>query len=89
MKFGGTGVVTRQGQITLPKNAREEGDFEVGTIIEFFYSDDIVLIKRRKEPKQVFEELAKRTRERFEKEGIKPKDVESAIAKVRARRNSA
>ena len=86
MKFGGTGVVTRQGQVTLPKNARDEGEFEVGSIVEFFYSEDMVLIKRRKEPKQVFEELAKRTRERFKKAGVNPSDVQKAIDRVRGRK---
>ena len=83
MKFGGTGVVTRQGQVTLPKNAREEGEFEVGSVIEFFYSEDMVLIKKKKEPVEIFREIAKRARERFKKHGITEKVIQKEIEDYR------
>lgn len=78
-------MVTRQGQVTLPKNARQEGEFEVGSIVEFFYSEDMVLIKKRKEPLQVFDELAAKAEERFKKRGLKPSDVPGIIERIRGR----
>ncbi|MBS3068243.1 AbrB/MazE/SpoVT family DNA-binding domain-containing protein [Candidatus Micrarchaeota archaeon] len=83
MKFGGTGVVTRQGQVTLPKNARDEGEFEVGSVIEFFYSEDIVLIKKKKEPIEVFKEISKKATERFKKHGITEKVIQKEIENYR------
>ena len=83
MEFIGSGIITRQGQITLPKAAREALALCRGTTLEFFYTDNLVLIKKRKAPKEIFEELAAKTRQRFKERGITKKDVEKEIAKYR------
>lgn len=84
MNFVGTGVVTRQGQVTLPKKARDALKLALGSVLEFFYNDDIVVIKRRAAPAEVFKQLAEETRKEFKARGITRKDVEAEIAAHRA-----
>ena len=48
MKFGGIGVVITKGRVTLPKGIRERGKFKAGSEINFFYTKDIIIIKKKK-----------------------------------------
>jgi len=83
MKTAGTYKITRQGQITLPSEARELLNLKEGDIVDMFYGEDIVLIKKKKEPLQIFEELAAATSRRFKEKGITKEDVENEIKAVR------
>ncbi len=86
MKLAGTYKITRQGQITLPAEAREEIELNEGDKVEMFYEGDIILVKKKKAPLQVFEELAEATTQRFKEKGITPKDVTAEIEAVRKKR---
>ena len=83
MKYGGTSTVTRQGQVTVPKNIRDTLDLDLGSILEFYFTDDLVVIKKRRPPVEVFEELASETRERFKKKQIKKAQIAKEIRKHR------
>ena len=47
MKAAGTYKITRQGQITLPAPIRQELNLKEGQVLDFFYSDDLILIKKK------------------------------------------
>lgn len=83
MKYGGTSTVTRQGQVTVPKNIRDTLGLDLGSILEFYFTDDLVVIKKRRPPEEVFEELAAETRQRFKKKKITKAQVAEEIRKHR------
>jgi len=83
MEYAGSGVVTRQGQITVPKPIREKIGISLGAVLEFYYNENLIVIKPKHEPKELFKELAAKTRTRFKKKGIKRSDVEHEITKHR------
>ncbi len=87
MRYAGSGVVTRQGQITVPKVIRDSNGIDIGTIMEFYYNDDIIIVKQKRMPLDVFESLSAKTRERFERRGITEEDVESEIQSSRSGRS--
>ncbi len=70
MKNLGSYKITRQGQITLPAEARKELALNEGDTVDIYSSDDLLVIKKRKTPIQVFEELATKTTERFKRQKI-------------------
>ncbi len=79
MEYGGTSTVTRQGQVTVPKRIRDALDLGLGSILEFYYTDDLVVIKKRKPPEEVFENLASKTRAGFRRRRVKKSDIEKEI----------
>jgi AbrB family looped-hinge helix DNA binding protein len=83
MKPAGTYKITRQGQITLPAEARESLNLKEGDVVDMFYGEDIVLIKKKKEPLQILEELATAASKRFAERKITKENVASEIATVR------
>ena len=83
MKAAGTYKITRQGQITLPASVRENLKLREGQVLDFYYSDDTILIKKKKEPIAVFRELATKTRQQFKEEKVTRGDVKKAIEAVR------
>lgn len=89
MKAAGTYKITRQGQITLPASIREAMELEEGQILDFFYSGNIIVIKKKKEPLEVFRELAAEATKRFKERGITREDVAEEIKAVRKARHAA
>jgi AbrB family looped-hinge helix DNA binding protein len=87
MKTLGTYKITRQGQITLPAEAREELNLNEGDSIEIYSGSDLILIKKRRTPVQVFNELAKVTSERFKKKGLTRDDVLKEVKDYRNEKN--
>ena len=85
MDYAGSGIVTRQGQITIPKTIRKKIGIEIGSSLDFYFGEDLIIIKPKHEPKEIFKELAVKTRKRFKKKGIKKSDVEQEISKYRKR----
>ncbi|MBI2041294.1 MAG: AbrB/MazE/SpoVT family DNA-binding domain-containing protein [DPANN group archaeon] len=83
MKTAGTYKITRQGQITLPAEARDKLELKEGDIVEMYYDGNMVLIKKRKEPVKVFEELAAAAGGRFREKGITRTDVAKEIRAAR------
>ncbi len=89
MKAAGTYKITRQGQITLPASIREALELEEGQVLDFFYSDDTILIRKKREPIEVFRELAAEATKRFKERGITRKDIAMEIKAVRKARHAA
>ncbi len=83
MKNLGSYKITRQGQITLPAEARKRLALNEGDTVDIFSSDDLLVIKKRKTPIQVFEELATKTTERFRRQKITRETVAEEIEKAR------
>lgn len=83
MKLAGTYKITRQGQITLPAEARENINLHEGDVVEMFYGDDLVLVKKKKTPLEIFEELSQRTTSRFRENKITPEVLRREIELVR------
>ncbi|MHA1732337.1 MAG: AbrB/MazE/SpoVT family DNA-binding domain-containing protein [Promethearchaeota archaeon] len=89
MKAAGTYKITRQGQITLPSEARKELGLKEGDLIDLFYTRDLIVVRKRKTPIAIFEDLATKTTSRFKEEKITPEILGEEIAasrKVRERK---
>ncbi|OLS15799.1 MAG: hypothetical protein RBG13Loki_0569 [Promethearchaeota archaeon CR_4] len=83
MKNLGSYKITRQGQITLPAEARKQLTLNEGDTVDIYSTDDLLVIKKRKTPVQVFEELAVKTTERFKQQKITRDTVAEEIENVR------
>ncbi|MBS3137714.1 AbrB/MazE/SpoVT family DNA-binding domain-containing protein [Candidatus Woesearchaeota archaeon] len=88
MHSAGTYKITRQCQITLPYEIREQLKLKEGDNLDFFYNNSLILIKKKKSPKDLFEEIAERTRERFKQKNITEKMIQKIIKEVRYDKNS-
>ena len=83
MEYAGSSVITRQGQVTVPKKIRKANGMEIGTILDFYFNDEIIIVKPKSSPDVVFERLSKKTSERFKNKGMTRKDLEDEIDKAR------
>lgn len=70
--------ITTKGQVTIPLELRKVMNVKEGDYIFFKKKGSRVEIKKMIPPND-FEEFARPIRERFQKEGITPDDVEAAI----------
>lgn len=70
--------ISAKGQVTVPLELRKALRVNEGDYLLFLRKGSLVEIKKMVAPND-FEEFAKPIRERFQREGITPKDVESAI----------
>ena len=89
MKAAGTYKITRQGQITLPAQIRQELNLKEGQVLDFFYSDDTIVIRKKREPVEVFRELAAKATKRFRQSGITKDDIRKEIMAVRKAKHAA
>ncbi|MBI2142869.1 AbrB/MazE/SpoVT family DNA-binding domain-containing protein [Candidatus Woesearchaeota archaeon] len=89
MKAAGTYKITRQGQITLPASIREALELEEGQVLDFFYSDATILIRTKREPIEVFRELAAEATKRFKERGVTREDIAKEIKAVRKAKHAA
>lgn len=76
--------ITTKGQVTVPSELRRHLKVKEGDYILFEKKGFKVVIKKLA-PSDDFESFAKPIRERFQKEGITPEDVEAAISWARGR----
>lgn len=74
--------ITTKGQLTVPLELRKVLNVKEGDYILFEKKGSRVEIKKMLPPND-FETFAKPIRERFQKEGITPDDIEAAIAWAR------
>lgn len=74
--------VTTKGQITVPLELRKSMQIKEGDYILFEKKGSRVEVKKMI-PQNDFEDFARPIRERFQQEGITPKDIEEAIAWAR------
>ena len=86
MEYAGVTRVTRQGQITLPSRLRRHLQLKRGDTLEVYYADATVVIRKKRVPVEIFEELAERARRHFKESGITRRDVEEAISSYRRER---
>ena len=84
MYSAGTYIITRRGQITIPNAIRKSLELHEGDVLDFFYSDDMVLLKKKKEPVEVFRSLSEKVRKEFKRKGITKEDV---VAEIKAYRS--
>lgn len=70
--------ITTKGQVTVPMELRKALGIKEGDYILFEKKGVRVEIKKMQSPVD-FEEFARPIRERFQKEGITPQDVEDAV----------
>lgn len=83
MEAAGSYKITRAGQVTIPRAIRKDLELEEGNALDFYYDGDLIVIKKRRAPMEVFESLAEKTRERFKRKGITRADVDKAVKAVR------
>jgi AbrB family looped-hinge helix DNA binding protein len=88
MKAAGTYKITRQGQITLPAVVREALGLSEGEVLDFYYSDDTVLIRKKKAPVEVFRELAAVAERRFRQRKITREAIRREIKLVRVAKHA-
>ena len=88
MKNIGAYKITRHGQITMPVEARDELQLHEGDVVDIYSGAGVVVIKKKRSPSEVFNELARAIRTDFKERGITRKDVETAIQEVRHARRS-
>lgn len=74
--------ITTKGQVTVPMELRKALKVKEGDYILFEKKGSRVEIKKMIPPND-FEEFARPIRERFQKEGVTPDDVEAAISWAR------
>ncbi len=86
MLYAGSGVITRAGQITLPKPVRKALSLRQGQYVEFFYDEDerVVVVSQKEAPIGLFERLAAKMRPEWERRGITRDDVLAEVKAVRA-----
>jgi len=84
MYSAGTYKITRRGQITIPRPIRKSLKLHEGDMLDFFYLDDMVLLKKKKEPVEVFRSLAEKVRKEFKRKGITRDDVAAEIKAYRS-----
>lgn len=70
--------ITTKGQVTVPVELRKHLKLKEGDYILFEKKGPKVEIKKMLPPND-FEEFAKPIRERFQRDGIRPEDIEEAI----------
>lgn len=83
MKNAGSYKITRQGQITIPAEARKELNLGEGDTVDMYFTADLLILKKRKEPQRIFEDLAINTSKRFKKQKITPDIVTEEISAER------
>ena len=78
--------ITDKGQITLPKQLREEFSLDVGDyLILMPQGQGVRLEKAAISPISRFQAMAEETEQRFQSEGVRQEDVEEAIRWSRER----
>lgn len=70
--------ITTKGQVTVPVELRKHLKLKEGDYILFEKKGPKVEMKKMLPPND-FEEFAKPIRERFQRDGIRPEDIEEAI----------
>ena len=79
-----TTTLSSRGQVVLPQDVRERLKLGEGDKFLVIAEGDTILLKAIKPvPKDLFKSMLKATRNAIAKAGITPKDLETAINKVR------
>lgn len=82
-----TTKMSSKGQVVIPEEVRLRLGLKPGTQFVVVGDRDVVILKSIAPPSmEEFDELARRARTAARKAGMKPADVERAVAKARANR---
>ena len=90
MKYGGTSVLTRAGQVTLPKTLRAALALERGEHIAFYFDSEekVVVLRPKQAPLELFEKLAAKARDQWPAKGLTREEVVAEVKQVRAAKTS-
>lgn len=72
--------MSEKGQLVVPKEIREEGNFQASDrFVAVPVEDGIIFKKIELDVKEEFEKLQGEVKKRFAEKGVKKKDVEEAV----------
>ncbi len=82
----GMWVITRAGQVTLPKALRSALHLERGEHVEFYFEADqrVVILRTKEPPLELFEKLAAKARREWPAKGLTKEEVIAQVKEVRA-----
>jgi AbrB family looped-hinge helix DNA binding protein len=83
METAGTYRITRAGQMTVPNVVREKWALKEGTPMDVYYTDDIMVIRKKPTPLDLFDKVSAETERRFKERGTTRMDVADAIKAAR------
>jgi AbrB family looped-hinge helix DNA binding protein len=83
METAGTYKMTRAGQVTIPRAIREEMGLGEGSQLDFYFDAGMIIARKKKTSVEIFDSLARKTEERFERGGITRRDVKKAVETAR------
>ena len=79
--------MSSKGQVVIPESIRRQLDLKEGAQFLVVGDEDVVILKVVTPPDiSEFDSLIKQARKQAKEAGLKPRDVKSAIAKVRRRK---
>jgi AbrB family looped-hinge helix DNA binding protein len=79
--------MSSKGQVVIPESIRKRLDLKEGAQFLVVGDEDVVILKLVTPPdKNEFEALIQEARRQAKATGLKPRDVTSAVARVRGRR---
>ena len=86
MEILATTRMSSKGQVVIPESIRKRLDLKEGAQFLVVGDEDVVILKRVTPPDMnEFDVLIKQARRQAKEAGLKPADVESTVAKTRAR----
>lgn len=87
MSFVATTKLSSKGQVVIPEEIRQRLGLKEGTSFVVLGDRDVVILKAIAPPTRAeFDDLVRRTRGAARKAGMKPADIEQAVAKARGKR---
>lgn len=87
MAYFATTKMSSKGQVVIPEDIRKRLNLRSGSQFVVLAEDDVVILKSIAPPRiQEFDTLIAEARRRAKQTGLKPADVEAAVAKVRSRK---
>jgi AbrB family looped-hinge helix DNA binding protein len=81
-----TTKMSSRGQVVIPESVRSEMGLKPGSKFVVMWRDDVVMLKVISPPSlDEFQSLQKELQQQAREKGLKRKDIEKSIAKVRSR----
>lgn len=82
-----TTKMSSKGQVVIPEDIRKRLNLRVGSQFVVVGEKDVIIFKAISQPSmEEFDKLIAKVRKQAKDEGLKPSDVDEAIAKARARK---
>ncbi len=78
--------LSSRGQVVIPQEVRDRLHLHSGEKFVVIGEDDMIILKKLEVPSfKGFDKLLKKTREFAKKKGLKPRDVDETITRVRVK----